>query len=124
MDGENLQRLLVIILSLWAVCISSTAIDSNSIWPIVETGLGRIKGTIEQTLLNNREYYAFRGIPYGKPPIGALRFKAPVAADAWPDILDGSKFGNACAQPNMYMTSFIGSEDCLTLNVFTPGIIP
>lgn len=42
---------------------------------IVKTGSGRVQGLVLTTLLNNEKYYAFRGIPYAKPPIAKLRFK-------------------------------------------------
>lgn len=41
----------------------------------VSTECGRIQGTTEKTLLDRREFYSFKGIPYAKPPIGSLRFK-------------------------------------------------
>lgn len=89
--------------------------------PIVHTDNGQILGTIERTLLDYREYYAFRGIPYGKAPIDALRFKAPVRAAPWTGVRNGSNFGSPCAQPTMYMNDSYGHEDCLTLNVFSSG---
>ena len=80
--------------------------------------------------------YAWKGIPFAKPPVGALRWKAPVAPDAW-TRLDASRFGNACLQNgriygpgsnNTYdatiaatLNTPVGSEDCLTLNVWRPS---
>lgn len=42
---------------------------------IVETKNGLIRGVRLKTLLKNLDYFAFRGVPYGKAPIGELRFK-------------------------------------------------
>lgn len=42
---------------------------------IVVTDKGPIQGEIRKTLFNSVPYSAFEGIPYGKPPIGKLRFK-------------------------------------------------
>lgn len=42
---------------------------------IVETNNGLVRGTAETTFLNNVHFFAFRGIPYAKPPIGDLRLK-------------------------------------------------
>ena len=81
--------------------------------------------------------YFWKGIPFAKPPVGALRWKAPVEPDAWTSAFTANKFGNACAQPgsiygpganNAYdmtiattLNTAVGSEDCLTLNVWRPA---
>lgn len=44
-------------------------------YKIVDTDNGRIRGIKSTTLLKGDEFYAFKGIPYAKPPIGDLRFK-------------------------------------------------
>lgn len=41
----------------------------------VETKTGRVRGKLNETLFDKKYYYSFRGIPYGKAPIGDLRFK-------------------------------------------------
>src|SRR5207247_468614 len=65
----------------------------------------------------------FLGIPYAAPPVGDLRWKPPAPHAAWTDTLDASKVGPSCAQLTplspAYDTS--SSEDCLTLNVWTPA---
>ncbi|KAE9385462.1 alpha/beta-hydrolase [Gymnopus androsaceus JB14] len=61
------------------------------------------------------------GIRYGTPPVGDLRFKAPVAI-IHPNTTaaqDASTFGNACPQPPADLGAE-QSEDCLFLNVFRP----
>lgn len=51
-------------------------VESMSDDPIVvTTESGRIAGKVSTTLLENRPFLSFKGIPYGKPPIGDLRFK-------------------------------------------------
>jgi hypothetical protein len=42
--------------------------------------------------------YEFRGIRYGKPPVGPLRFKQPVPVKKWEDTLDATTFGASCPQ--------------------------
>lgn len=42
---------------------------------IVTTKNGDIRGVRKSTLLENVDYYSFKGIPYAEPPIGELRFK-------------------------------------------------
>lgn len=41
--------------------------------PIIQLEQGKLKGKIK-VASNNIHYYAFKGIPYAKPPIGELRF--------------------------------------------------
>ena len=69
---------------------------------------------------------AYKGVPYAQPPVGPLRWRAPVPAEGWKGVRDAKAFGHACLQPpqdpkGLYaggMTSV--SEDCLTLNVWAP----
>jgi para-nitrobenzyl esterase len=73
--------------------------------------------------VNEEGVVAFLGLPFAEPPVGDLRFKPPVAVDAWDSPVDASEFGPACAQPvesgqTLYQDQ---SEDCLTLNVWTPS---
>jgi para-nitrobenzyl esterase len=81
--------------------------------------------------------YAWKGVPFAKPPIGALRWKAPVDPDAWASPKATHQFGNACAQygriygpgaNNRYdltigttLNQAVGSEDCLYLNIWRPA---
>ncbi|QAU32699.1 carboxylesterase family protein [Janthinobacterium sp. 17J80-10] len=81
--------------------------------------------------------YSWKGIPFARPPVGNLRWKAPVEPDNWPAVLAAKSFGNACVQygrlygpgsNNTYDASIgttlnqaVGSEDCLTLNIWRPA---
>ena len=57
------------------------------------------------------------GIPFALPPVGQLRFKAPIPiTKASNSIMDASSFGNACPQPAATLGAPI-AEDCLFLNV-------
>ncbi|KAG6840669.1 hypothetical protein C0991_005174, partial [Blastosporella zonata] len=60
------------------------------------------------------------GIRYAVPPVGVLRFKAPVPVAASTTVFNASTFGNACPQPSLDLGALVG-EDCLVLNVFTPS---
>lgn len=88
--------------------------------PVVDTSAGRVQG-LKAGALN-----VFRGIPYAAPPVGALRWKAPIAKPAWSGIRQAVEFGPACLQPkprlsNIYQGKPVPmSEDCLTLNVWAP----
>lgn len=70
----------------------------------------------------------FRGVPFAKPPVGALRWKAPVKPDAWPGERAAVAFEPGCPQPvnidqktaNGGGVAGVQSEDCLYLNVYAP----
>jgi len=82
---------------------------------------GKLKGDRVDADMG-RYYYAFKGIPYAKPPVKDLRFKPPVAADSWTDVHDATEDGNICPQYDISTSEPMGDEDCLNLNVYTPKI--
>jgi carboxylesterase type B len=80
-------------------------------------GLGTVRGIHEN---GARSFYA---IPYAEPPVGELRWRAPVARGPWEGVLDGSEKSEACVQSALSFGAF-GQEDCLFLNVHTPDPAP
>jgi para-nitrobenzyl esterase len=70
---------------------------------------------------------SFKGIPYAAPPVGQSRWRPPAPIAVWPGVRDGSDYGPACIQPTPGAPSVYSgdlgrtSEDCLTLNVWTPA---
>ncbi len=64
---------------------------------------------------------AFLGIPYAAPPVGALRWMPPQPHSKFKGVFKANQFGNMCTQPQAGLSAD-DSEDCLTLNVFTPHI--
>lgn len=89
--------------------------------PIVEAPAGAVEGRLQDAIR------VFKGIPYAAPPVGPLRWRPPQAAATWSGVRDATEFGAPCIQPpagapNLY-TSDIGraSEDCLSLNIWTPA---
>jgi para-nitrobenzyl esterase len=66
----------------------------------------------------------FLGLPFAKPPVGALRWMPPQAPAKWTAVRKADKFGPTCAQVTT-LGPFAGpansNEDCLYLNVFTPN---
>lgn len=89
--------------------------------PVVHTGSGRMRGMHEEGVL------AFRGIPYAQPPIGPLRFRPPQKSVAGSGVREALTYGPAAMQVGNPMAAQTGavplemSEDCLSLNVWTPA---
>ena len=82
---------------------------------IVETEQGPVRGALDDGVPS------FRKIPYALPPVGPLRWRAPVAPSAWTAPLDATAFGPSCIQLDTEGDLLPGgSEDCLTLNIWTP----
>ena len=91
----------------------------------VTTDAGKLSGV---TLASGVR--AFKGIPFGAPPIGQLRWKEPQPVPKWDGVRKADTFGNVCVQPtqptrvpNNVTTDLPDSpaisEDCLYLNVWT-----
>jgi para-nitrobenzyl esterase len=89
--------------------------------PVIETSSGRLKGEAQGDVL------VFRGIPFAKPPVGPLRFRPPEPPDPWTGVRAATSFGPGAPQGvnpvEAVLPVFVPetSEDCLYLNVFTPG---
>ena len=80
-------------------------------------------GTIEGFTRNG--VHRWRSVPYAKPPVGALRYRAPLPAEPWPGVRYCHGFTYCAPQDKMYTLLGVGkyqpmSEDCLTLNVVAP----
>jgi para-nitrobenzyl esterase len=92
--------------------------------PIVATAAGRVRGVSDGAV------HIFRGVPYGASTAGPNRFQPPGAPRPWTGVRDAASYGARAFQPFRPMIPEIGdaltgsgpmSEDCLRLNVFTPG---
>lgn len=82
-------------------------------------------GIIEGNYNTKEGLQLFFGIPFAKPPVGNLRWKAPQPVDNWKGVLQTKKFGPRPVQGivfgDMSSRSEGLSEDCLYLNVWTPA---
>ena len=92
----------------------------SSVETLVETPSGKLAGRVEGGI------HAFRGIPYARPPVGPLRFRAPEPAPAWKGVREALAFGPSAPQNPMMLPlpgMDVGAldEDCLYLNVYTPA---
>ncbi|XP_074040164.1 juvenile hormone esterase [Leptinotarsa decemlineata] len=87
--------------------------------PVASISEGKVKGCLG-TDLDGQQFFSFLGIPYAKPPVGDLRFKAPQPIESWQGIKDATSIGNCSRQRDIMVSPDVeGSEDCLNLNVFT-----
>ncbi len=108
----------MLIHALTALSLMTTPVSDPDIHPRV---------TVEQGALEGRSASgidAFKGVPFAAPPVGSLRWRPPQAAASWEGVRDASLPGAICIQPPANGDPGVGplpmSEDCLTLNVWTP----
>src|SRR5262245_16894268 len=75
-----------------AVVPAASADESSA---VRRTTLGLVRGVDESRTSGT---VSWRGIPYAEPPVGQLRWHAPVTHRAWRGVRDTSRFGNGCVQ--------------------------
>ncbi|MYT73500.1 MULTISPECIES: carboxylesterase family protein [unclassified Streptomyces] len=96
---------------------------ATSSQPVVRTSAGPVRG-------ERRAHGArFLGIPYAQPPVGPLRFAAPVPAEPWTDVRDATAYGPTAQRRQLFDVTTIPEpsipgEGILNLNVFTPDTAP
>jgi para-nitrobenzyl esterase len=115
---KNLQ---ILIITLILSSTYSAAQETNS-FPVQ---LKIENGTIEGNYDTHNGIQRYFGIPFAKPPVGELRWKAPQPLDNWDGIKETKAFGPRPMQTmvfgDMNSRSKGVSEDCLYLNVWTPA---
>ena len=84
------------------------------------TRLGKVRGVAKPGIIS------FHGLPFAKPPLGDLRWKAPEPYGSWDGVLDATQPAKRAFQPplpealsNLEIPGEM-SEDMLVLNVHTP----
>jgi len=95
--------------------------------PIVETDAGRVEGAAV-TAPDGTGLARFLGVPYAAAPIGERRWRAPAPPEPWTGLRTATAFGPAAPQaagvasrlPSFSVDHW--AEDCLTVNVWTPGL--
>ena len=90
---------------------------------LVEVNGGKLEGIYEDGL------YVFKGIPYAAPPVGPLRWLPPQPPEKWDGVRPAKEFGAIAPQNAMPMADAVApvfdepqDEDCLFLNIWTPGL--
>ena len=90
--------------------------------PVVDTRTGTLEGTSEEGGV-----HIFRHVPFARAAVGELRFAPPTAPEPWTGVRPAVAFGPVSHQSAIGL-GFMGagqqpqSEDCLSLNVWTPGL--
>ncbi|TRW82338.1 carboxylesterase/lipase family protein [Mycolicibacterium sp. 018/SC-01/001] len=86
---------------------------------VVDTVHGPVRGVDDGTIA------CWKAVPYAAPPVGDLRWRAPVPPSAWTEPRDASRVGPVCPQPtDPRIPLALGApqgEDFLTLNVWAPS---
>ncbi|KAI8494979.1 Cocaine esterase [Branchiostoma belcheri] len=128
-------RVLATVVPLLFCCLGATAGQDDG--PVVATVTGQVRGTTTHTTdLPDKPIYTFLGIPYAAPPVGDLRYRPPQPAVPWEGVRDAVEYGSYCPQnltsfnamdhdfPEEFGENMTTSEDCLTVNVYTPTVAP
>jgi para-nitrobenzyl esterase len=100
------------------LAIALTAAAATPDAPVATIDAGTVRGTLDGGVAS------FKGIPYAAPPVGPLRWHAPMPVQSWTGARDATGYGNDCVQTRLpgdvASTTQPMSEDCLVLNVWTP----
>jgi para-nitrobenzyl esterase len=132
------MRITCRILALIGLCgtlaaVAGNAADSASVpaaAPLLGAPISTTDGLISGVSGRLPGVAAFKGIPFGAPPVGALRWRPPQPVSKWTGIRAADTFGSVCMQPKQparvpnnravdLPDSPPMSEDCLYLNVWT-----
>jgi len=91
---------------------------------------GTLRDTVNGPVIgfsDSNDTFGWTGIPYAAPPLGDLRWRAPQPIADWQETLPVLEPGIACTQIWTFLAAekgakgdIVGSEDCLTLNVWSP----
>src|SRR5215471_18366936 len=107
---------------LYAVALLAAAIQPSFAGDRVKTA----NGALETTVSPKEGVRSFKGIPFGQPPVGDLRWREPQPVENWKGVRNADQFGPRCMQrttpgADYWFRSNGMSEDCLYLNVWTPA---
>ena len=118
----------ITVLTFFIAQTSNAQVASNAAKnPIVQTEAGKVQGKTTKGIS------VFKSIPYAAPPVGALRFAAPVKPIPWTDVRKAFDFGATPASPfqvktegiddtPIYGKGWVKGDDYLTANVWTPDV--
>ncbi len=103
---------------------AAATVESKATSPVVETTSGKVRGVI------NNGVHIYRGLPYGASTTGRNRFMPPRKPASWTGVRDAYQNGHSSPQvapaPGAIgwglRSNAQQGEDCLVLNVFSPGV--
>jgi para-nitrobenzyl esterase len=113
------RRLILCLTTALAVAAASASQAEQA--ATVNAPAGQLQGAAEGTV------QVFKAIPYALPPVGPLRWKAPVPMPRWSGVKSATEYGPECVQPKGTLSNIYSapplpmSEDCLTLNIWAPA---
>jgi para-nitrobenzyl esterase len=90
---------------------------------IAKTDYGKLKGYVNE----DKEVLVWKGVPYAKPPVGELRWAAPLDPEPWHGVRDATLPAKKCTQlftTNEWIRTGVvdpeSSEDCLYVDIYRP----
>lgn len=128
--GTTILLVLMLVMQMLGVCAAAYA--DNEAMVVVETQFGAIKGVkVADDLI------IYKGVPYAAPPVGDLRWRAPVDPEPWEGVKECTEW-NAMGMQIMDTNNIYGedlwyewldkypnmSEDCLYVQVYSPAQTP
>jgi len=123
--STRLSRRAVAIVTLAAVLLAgcararTAALDGRPVLPPDPAVVHTVSGPVRGAVAADHRYFA--GIPYAAAPVGPLRWRPPQPAPTWTGLRDATRPGPRCIQDTSTdVDPSPTSEDCLTLNVWTP----
>ena len=123
------HTLLALVTIVIAACGGETSVPvpdapADGRGPVAQTTAGELEGVWVDEAAG---ISVFRGVPFARPPVGDLRWRPPVPVEPWDGVRMATEFGPACWQARNPDNSPYArgelprSEDCLSLNVWSPG---
>ncbi len=113
-QGWTRRHITLVLIGVFASLMLATCARATPVR--IDTGL--IEGVLEH------DVFIYKGIPFAQPPVGELRWRAPLRALAWQGVREANQFAPVCMQNGTYppdAPTEPTSEDCLYLNVWRPA---
>ncbi|XP_074142608.1 cocaine esterase-like isoform X1 [Sminthopsis crassicaudata] len=119
----------VLTLGVLGLLIQASGYNADDL--IRTTESGQIQGSKISIKGIGKDVNVFLGIPFAKPPVGALRFFPPQPPDSWSNVRDATSHPPTCLQDATFLEKIsriakinipttATSEDCLYLNIYVP----
>jgi len=102
-----------------AACSTKPTLAQASGEPLVETAQGKVRGLVQPNGVT-----AFKGMRYSAAAAGPLRFMPPAPPPKWAGIQDAFEYGDQSPQArgSLAHAGAAMTDDCLRINVWTPGL--